>query len=68
MSASHQFAAGSILRSQRMAGSTGRTAAFESMSECPVMGCTGCFTQQVMLSLVHLHIGEVAWRRLNLMS
>ena len=32
----------------------------------PVMGCTGCFTRQVRLSLF-LQRGEVAWRRLNLM-
>ncbi len=36
--------------------------------EFPLMGCTGCFTQQVRLSLFHLQIGEVAWRRQILTS
>ena len=56
------------LHPQRMAGLTGGDAATGAYGGCPLMGCTGCFTQQVRLGLFHLQIGEVAWRTVRLMS
>ncbi|WP_227272471.1 hypothetical protein [Roseobacter weihaiensis] len=60
-----------IARADHSAGAALSTEAIADircdMTDEPVMGCTGCFTQQVRLGLF-VHHGEVAWRRHTLMN
>jgi hypothetical protein len=57
-----------MLRDASLAGLVKLRCGVKQKRQSPVMGCTGCFTQQVRLSLFHLQIGEVAWRRVRLTS